>query len=198
MRETPAPELPPRARILKAAHELFYAQGIRAIGVEAVAATAGTNKMTLYRHFTSKDELVAEYLREVAAAIEASWDEVGERHADDPRGHILAWLSTMGKQMERPESRGCPITNAAIELPEPTHPGRHVIEEHKSGMRRRFAENCRKAGILRAEMIADQLLMLLDGAGVSLQTIGRQNSPASALMRHAEWLLSGEVAKRAG
>lgn len=190
-----AAEQPPRTRILKAAHELFYGQGIRGVGVETVAATAGTNKMTLYRHFTSKDELVAAYLREVAAEIEASWDRVGLVHAGDPRGHILAWLIEMGDQMERPGSRGCPITNAAIELPEPDHPGRQVIEEHKRGMRRRFAENCRKAGLKRAEMIADQLLMMLDGAGVSLQTIGRQDGPITALVRHAEWLLEIDTAK---
>lgn len=189
-------ELPPRARILKAAHELFYGQGIRGVGVEAVAATADTNKMTLYRHFTSKDELVAAYLREVAAEIEGSWDQAGLAHKNDPRGHILAWLAETGRQMERPESRGCPITNAAIELPEPTHPGRQVIEEHKKGMRRRFAENCRKAGLKRADMIADQLLMLLDGAGVSLQTIGRADSPTASLLRHAEWLLGVEEAEK--
>lgn len=189
-------ELPPRARILKAAHELFYGQGIRGVGVEAVAATAGTNKMTLYRHFTSKDELVAEYLREVAAEIEDSWDQVGLAHKQDPRGHILAWLAETGRLMERPESRGCPITNAAIELPEPTHPGRLVIEEHKKGMRRRFAENCRKAGLPRADMIADQLLMLLDGAGVSLQTIGLSSGPITSLQRHAEWLLGVDETKK--
>ena len=189
-------DLPPRARILQAAHTLFYGQGIRAVGVEAVAATAGTNKMTLYRHFTSKDELVAAYLREVAAEIEASWDRIGAKHAHDPRGHILAWLKDMGRQMERPESRGCPITNAAIELPEPDHPGRQVIEEHKRGMRKRFAEACRKAGLPRADMIADQLLMLLDGAGVSLQTIGHESGPMRALTRHAEWLLGVDTTQK--
>lgn len=189
-------DLPPRARILKAAHQLFYGQGIRGVGVEAVAATADTNKMTLYRHFTSKDELVAEYLREVAADIEGSWDRVGRDYAKDPRGHILAWLAEMGRQMERPESRGCPITNAAIELPEPSHPGRQVIEEHKRGMRRRFAENCRKAGLKRSDMIADQLLMLLDGAGVSMQTIGVASGPISSLQRHAEWLLGVDDSRK--
>jgi len=182
-------DLPPRARILKSAHELFYGQGIRGVGVEAVAAAADTNKMTLYRHFTSKDELVAEYLREVATEIEASWEKIGRAHANDPRGHIIAWLKDMGRQMERPESRGCPITNAAIELPDATHPGRQVIEEHKRGMRRRFAENAKKAGLKRAEMIGEQLLLLLDGAGVSLQTIGHESRPIATLIRHAEWLL---------
>lgn len=188
-------ELPPRARILKSAHELFYGQGIRGVGVEAVAAAADTNKMTLYRHFTSKDELVAEYLREVAAEIETSWEKIGQRHADDPRGHIIAWLKDMGRQMERPESRGCPITNAAIELPDAAHPGRQVIEEHKRGMRRRFAENAKRAGLKRAEMIGEQLLLLLDGAGVSLQTIGHESRPIATLIRHAEWLLEMDEGK---
>jgi len=191
---TPA-ELPPRQRILKSAHELFYGQGIRGVGVEAVAAAAETNKMTLYRHFTSKDELVAAYLREVAEEIEASWDRMGTLHPDDPRGHIIAWLKDMGRQMERPESRGCPITNAAIELPDAAHPGRQVIEEHKRGMRRRFAENAKRAGLKRAEMIGEQLLLLLDGAGVSLQTIGHESRPIATLIRHAEWLLEMDEAK---
>ena len=190
-----AAELPPRARILKSAHELFYGQGIRGVGVEAVAAAADTNKMTLYRHFSSKDALVAEYLREVAAEIEASWEKIGQRYADDPRGHIIAWLRDMGRQMERPESRGCPITNAAIELPDATHPGRQVIEEHKRGMRRRFAENARRAGLKRAEMIGEQLLLLLDGAGVSLQAIGHESRPIATLIRHAEWLLEMDEGK---
>ncbi len=192
-----AAELPPRARILRSAHDLFYGQGIRGVGVEAVAAAADTNKMTLYRHFSSKDELVAAYLRDVAAEIEGSWDRIGERYRDDPRGHIIAWLRDMGRQMERPESRGCPITNAAIELPDAAHPGRQVIEEHKRGMRRRFAENARRAGLKRADMIAEQLLLMLDGAGVSLQTIGRDHGPMATLLKHAEWLLELEPARAA-
>ncbi|WP_374369154.1 TetR/AcrR family transcriptional regulator [Dongia sp.] len=179
---------PPRARILSAAHDLFYHQGIRAVGVDLVAASAETNKMTLYRHFDSKDALVAEYLQEVATEIEASWDRLAITHADDPKGHILAWLAETGRQMERPGSRGCPITNAAIELPEPDHPGRAVIEAHKRGMRKRFAARCRAAGLKDAEMIADQLVMLLDGAGVAMQTIGLKG-PVASLLRHAEWLL---------
>jgi AcrR family transcriptional regulator len=189
---------PPRARILAAAHDLFYHQGIRAVGVDLVATHADTNKMTLYRHFESKDALVAEYLGEVAAEIEASWDRLALIHADDPKGHILAWLTAMGRQMERPGSRGCPITNAAIELPEQDHPGRAVIEAHKRGMRKRFAARCRDAGLQDAEMIADQLVMLLDGAGVAMQTIGLKG-PVASLLRHAEWLLgkAGPDKKRA-
>lgn len=189
--------MPPRARILAAAHDLFYHQGIRAVGVELVVASADTNKMTLYRHFESKDALVAEYLKEVAGEIEASWDRLAATHAQDPTGHILAWLRETGRQMERPGSRGCPITNAAIELPEPDHPGRAVIEAHKRGMRKRFAARCREAGIEDAEMIADQLVMLLDGAGVAMQTIGLKG-PVASLQRHAERLLRDAPQPRSG
>src|SRR5262249_54699087 len=75
--------IPPRARILAAAGDLFYRQGIRAVGVDAIAEAAGTNKMTLYRHFTSKDELVAEYLRECAQLAEASWVRLRQAHPGD-------------------------------------------------------------------------------------------------------------------
>src|SRR5579872_6705281 len=72
--------IPPRDRILAAAADLFYRQGIRAVGVEAIAEAAHTNKMTLYRHFPSKDELVAEYLRQTANAADACWARFAQAH----------------------------------------------------------------------------------------------------------------------
>ena len=72
--------IPPRERILAVACDLFYRHGIKAVGVDAVAEAAGTNKMTLYRHFASKDELVAEYLRRLAGKASASWDKLAAAH----------------------------------------------------------------------------------------------------------------------
>ena len=85
-------EFPPRERILAVAAELFYRHGIRAIGVELIAESAGTNKMTLYRHFTSKDELVAEYLRRLAEKASASWDRLAVQHPANPRAQLRGWL----------------------------------------------------------------------------------------------------------
>ena len=82
----------PRARLLAAAAELFYRHGIRAIGVDAVAEAADTNKMTLYRHFASKDELVAECLREFAREALQRWQHE-QAHPGDPRAQIHAWLA---------------------------------------------------------------------------------------------------------
>src|SRR5215469_3998568 len=83
----------PRERIVAAACDLFYRHGIRAVGVEAIAEAAGTNKMTLYRHFSSKDELVAECLRRVAAKADALWDRIAADHPDDPCAQVHAWVA---------------------------------------------------------------------------------------------------------
>jgi AcrR family transcriptional regulator len=183
-----APEPRPRERILASARALFYRDGIRAVGVEAIAAEAGSNKMTLYRNFGSKEELIAEYLRGEVAAVEAHWDALAARFPNDPKALILAWLREMGALMTRPESRGCPMVNAAVELPDADHPGRKVIEQHKSAMRDRLASACRKAGLAHPELLADQIHMLVEGAGVSLQSIGPEG-PSHRLVRIVEGLL---------
>src|SRR6476660_9804983 len=84
--------IPPRARLLAVAADLFYRHGIRAVGVDSIAEAAGTNKMTLYRHFQSKDELVAEYLRQAAKGEVANWERLRARHPDDPLAQLRAWL----------------------------------------------------------------------------------------------------------
>ena len=90
--------LPPRERILKAADELFYRLGIRAVGVDAIAEAAGTNKMTLYRHFPSKDDLVAEYLRQKGKRAEALWERLEAEHPGDPRAQLHAWVKHMAEE----------------------------------------------------------------------------------------------------
>src|SRR6202521_3303658 len=88
-------KIPPRDRLLAVAAELFYRHGIRAVGVEAIAEAAGTNKMTLYRHFASKDELVAEYLRQAASEAAVFWDSLEKADPGDPRAQLRAWLKSV-------------------------------------------------------------------------------------------------------
>ena len=104
---------PPRERILAVASELFYRQGIRAVGVESIAEAAGTNKMTLYRHFTSKDELVAEYLRSLAACADGFWTELDIAHPGDPRAQLSGWLKGVAEHVTNSKERGCALANAA-------------------------------------------------------------------------------------
>src|SRR4051812_32679106 len=155
-------ELPPRERILAAAAELFYRHGIRAVGVDAVAAAAGTNKMTLYRHFESKDVLVAEYLRRAAAAADASCAAFEQRYPTDPRAQLVGWLKEMADAIAPTNERGCPLANAAVELPDKKHPARCVIEQFKLAQRKRLAALCKDAGLRDPELLADELYLLLE------------------------------------
>jgi AcrR family transcriptional regulator len=164
--------IPPRERIIAAARELFYRHGIRAVGVEAIAEAAGTNKMTLYRHFDSKDELVAEYLRGLAAEKHGFWSAIEAAHPGDPRAQLQAWLVEAANNVSDPKSRGCALANAAVELPEKEHPARCVIEQCKQTSRESLVGLCRRAGARQPELLADQLFMLLEGALVCTQSTG--------------------------
>src|SRR5215218_2734725 len=136
-------QAPPRERILAAASDLFYRHGVRAVGVEAIAEAAGTNKMTLYRHFTSKDELVAEYLRCLAADADGLWAKLESQFPGDARAQLSAWVKEMAKHVANSEERGCALANAAVEIPEKHHPARQVIEEIKCAQRGRLMQLCR-------------------------------------------------------
>jgi AcrR family transcriptional regulator len=165
-------EVAPRDRILAAAADLFYRQGIRAVGVEAIAEAARTNKMTLYRHFPSKDELVAEYLRQTANAADACWARFAQAHPGDAGAQLRAWLAEMAGHLAHNNERGCALANAAVELPDKTHPARRVIEEFKTAQRARLIALCSAAGLSEPERLADELYLLLEGARVTAQSIG--------------------------
>jgi AcrR family transcriptional regulator len=179
---------PPRARIVKAARELFYRDGIHTVGVDAVAEAAGTNKTTLYRHFVSKDELVAECLRTWGRELELAWAEIEHEHAGRPKDQLLAWLRFIAEFKLGTTERGCAFANAAVELPDPDHPARRVIEECKSRHRDLIIELCREAGLRDPELLADELFLLGEGARLSIQSLG-PNGPASRLAEMFETLV---------
>ena len=181
--------VPPRERILAAASELFYQHGIRAVGVEAVAEAAGTNKMTLYRHFNSKDELVAEYLKRLAEGGNMVWEELEAAHPGDPKAQLNHWLLKMAGHLASTNARGCALANAAVELPEKNHPARPVIEDFKQQQRKRLAALCKLAGVTQPEMVADELFLLLEGARVSMQSLGHEG-PACRFVRMGEALIA--------
>ena len=170
--------LSPRERILAAARELFYRRGIHAVGVDAIAEAAGTNKMTLYRHFASKDALIAACLSELTQEFDAAWDVIAAAHAGDPEGQLLAWLRHIADFKEHEAERGCAFANAAIELPDKDHPARRVIREHKSALRERLIGLCRDAKLADPERLADEVFLLCEGARVTAQSVGSEGLSA--------------------
>jgi AcrR family transcriptional regulator len=179
---------PPRERILQAARELFYRDGINAVSVDAIAAAAGTNKMTLYRHFSSRDELIAAYLEQLAAEGEGVWDEARAAHPGDPQAQLRYLMRRVSQFAAESTGRGCALANAAVELAERKHPARKVVEAHKRRQCERLIALCREAGYAEPERIAEELFLLVEGARVSLQSVGREG-PGARLYALAEGLL---------
>ena len=115
-----------RERILATASELFYREGIRAIGVYTVVERSGVSKTSLYRLFDSKDALIAAFAAEQDRLFWTWWDRIEERHAADPRALLDALLGGIAKRIVRPDYLGCPFLNLATEFPDINHPGRVI------------------------------------------------------------------------
>lgn len=169
----------PRERILSAASELFYRHGIHAASVDAIAEAAATNKMTLYRHFKSKDDLIAEYLRRLAVEGDEIWVKLEQNHPEDAEARLEGWISHVEHILNNRGERGCALANAAVEL-QPGHPARHVIEEYKRHKRERLVGLFRATNYREPEQLADEVFLLFEGARISIQCAGLAG-PASRL-----------------
>jgi AcrR family transcriptional regulator len=156
--------------------------------VDAIAEAAGTNKMTLYRHFGSKDDLIVACLQGFAAEADAVWRGFEAAHPGDPLAQLHAWVRC-GAACAIADGRGCDMANAAVELTEDDHPTRRVIEEFKTAQRDRLAQLCRTAGIAQADLLADTLSLLLEGARVSRQSVGAEG-PSARFIRMSEAIIA--------
>jgi len=159
------------------------------VGVDAIAEAAATNKMTLYRHFASKDLLVAEYLSGLAAENDAVWDRMLHACCEDPERQLSAWLDRLAEFAAQPSCRGCALANAAVELPDPDHPARRVIEAQKCRSLRRLAELFRAAGLTAPDQLADQVFLLIEGARLNIQMVGA-TGPGARLVGMVEALVA--------
>ena len=156
--------IPLRARILVAAGDLFHKQGIRGVGVEAIAEAAQTNKMTLYRCFASKEELITEWVRGIVAHKEEDWKDLNAKHRGDPEGQLQDWSRRTAAKLRAMEERGSALGNAFAELPDPNHPARRVMKEHKLREHKRVVRLCKAAGFPDPAFSANLFTMMLEGA----------------------------------
>ena len=178
--------------MLAAAADLFYRHGIRAVGVEAIAEAAGTNKMTLYRHFASKDELVAEYLRESAKLADACWDRFEQAHPGDARRSCAP-----GSRRWRATSPA--PTSAAARSPTLRSSCRKRITRRGGSSRSSSSRSARGSsscaapqGLSEPDMLADELYLLLEGARVTAQSVGADGLGAR-LVRMGEAMIAAHA-----
>ncbi|HEU4994567.1 MAG TPA: TetR/AcrR family transcriptional regulator [Gemmatimonadaceae bacterium] len=178
-----------RDRLLETASRLFYERGFQAVGVDEIAAQSGVAKMTMYRHFPSKDDLVVAYLKRSENAF-CDWFERALGTERDPRDKIVAVFTAVGALAQSEQCLGCTFQVSAAEYPDPVHPANRVAVRHKREVRKRFATLAAEAGLRDPDALADELLMLMDGAWVAARMFGRPN-PARHVASAAESLLRG-------
>jgi AcrR family transcriptional regulator len=158
-----------RDRILETASALFYRRGVRAVGVDLVVEEAGVAKTSLYRHFKTKDDLIAAFLEREDEDFWRCWDSVAQRQPTDAKAELEGQLTWIGERVGRPNYRGCPQLNVAAEFPDPAHPARAVATAHKNELRRRLKQIAERLHARRPDELASQLALLINGAFVSSQ-----------------------------
>ena len=176
-----------RDRLLDTAGRLFYERGFLGVGVDEIVAASGVAKMTLYRHFPSKDDLVVAYLRRADDEFSA-WFDRALATERDPRAKIIAVFTALGVLAQSAQCLGCSFQMSASEYPDPRHPAHKVAVAHKTEARRQFATLARQARLRDPEGLADQLLLLMDGAWVAARMF-RRNNPARHVAAAAEALV---------
>ena len=160
----PKGEVSARERILATANELFYREGVRAIGVDTVVERSGVSKTTLYRLFESKDALIAAFAAERDRLNWEWWDRIAKQHADEPRALLEALLSEIARRIGSPAYRGCPFLNLATEFPDDNHPGRIAARTNKEELRARLGTIIAKLGVGDPNRVASQMALLINGA----------------------------------
>lgn len=187
-------------RILDAADALFYSAGIHAVGVDAIAAQAEVSKRTLYKHYASKEALVAAYLARRSVVTTDRYRDQGP--PGDPYAQILSVYAVFERRFADPAFRGCPFVNAVSELggDEPQHPALPLAKDFKLKRRQWFEARLRALGVVRPRVLADQLVILVEGAIVTSLVRGGDPSAARAAGAAARVLLeaAGVRAARTG
>ena len=167
------------------------------VGVEDVVAQAGVTKPSLYRAFASKDDLIAACLEESGREGRAAMCAAIEVAGSDPRDQLRAIVRFYAAKVASPDFRGCPMSNTAVEIPEPGHPGRTVLESCKADMRTIVVDISRQLDIARPEELADGLLLIIEG-GMSAHHIFGSQGPCAAMVVTSDAMIDAHVGHRVG
>lgn len=167
----------PRDRILEVASNLFYENGIRAVGVDTIVAQSSVAKMTFYKHFKSKDLLVLEFLNQRDEMWRAWFESAVHRLAPKTEDRPLAIFDALEERFSRKDFRGCAFINTMVEMADGDHVAHQVAATHKQKVQGIVRSLLREAGVNKPEKLARQFLLLMDGAIV---TAVRERKPGSA------------------
>jgi AcrR family transcriptional regulator len=190
-KETPSP----RDRLLETAGALFQRYGFQAVGIDRILAESGVAKMTLYRYFASKDEMIAAYLEQADAQF-WSWANTAMEKAATPKGKLVAFFEAVGDLASSPECLGCVFQGAAMAFPEIEHPSHQIAVRHKLAVRERLTDLAREAKLTHPEALGVQLALLLDGAWIAARTFRQTENPAKSVAQAAKALIDAHTRAR--
>ncbi len=184
-----------RERILTTAHDLIYREGARAVGVDRIVAESGVAKMSLYRWFPSKDDLIVAVLQAEEQAVWEIWNQNMDRYKGTPLKQLRAQFESLAQVIAHPDSRGCAFLNVAVELADESHPAREVVRKHKTELTARFAELAAAAGAKQPRLLAEQLMLVADGANASSQALGK-TGPSTQLLSVVDALIAAQIPRK--
>lgn len=180
-----------RQRILETAADLFAREGYRAVGMDTIIERSDVAKMTLYRHFSTKNALINAYIEQTIQDFWTWFEQVIRLHPDAPRDQLIAIFEKLASIIAEPTFYGCSCLQAMVEFPQFEHPVHQKAFQYKRAIRMRFREIGVQAGARQPDQLADQLLLLLNGALMQ----GRTGGPIdviSALVPSVEALVDAQ------
>ncbi|MEO1373499.1 MAG: TetR/AcrR family transcriptional regulator [Cyanobacteria bacterium J06635_10] len=183
---------PARERILEVASELFYENGIQAVGVDRIIAESGVAKTTLYRYYPSKDDLVVAFLQERDRLFWEYFDAAVGRYPDNGEEQLLAVFEWIDELLVKPECYGCPFLIAIGEFPQLDYPGHQVAIAHKKQVLWRLTKLAEKTGVSNPQQLGKYLLLLVDGAFSQRRLFGLSGFESN-LKKAAEILINAQL-----
>jgi AcrR family transcriptional regulator len=187
---------PAKDKVFAVAADLFYRKGIHAVGVEEIVKRAGVAKISLYRSFASKDDLVVAYLEDRGRTFLHQWDEAFDRYRDNPRAQLRAIMTYITERTTQDGYRGCPFINFCAEFPDASHPGRRVAQMTKRALHERFLRLAEALQVPRPKQLADSFLLLVEGAYAISQTLGGgRNGVGHSVVWASEALVDAQTNK---
>ena len=188
------PQQAPKDRLFEVASRLFYQQGYRSVGVDTLAQQSGIGKMTLYRHYPSKDDLIVAFLQNSDEEFWGYFEQITGK-TSSARGRLVAFFEGLQAYATAPACFGCPFLNVATEYPDVDNPGHRVALSHKQVVRGRLLQLANEAGARGPEALADGLFLLMDGAYMAARMFGgAPTNPAAHLAGAARMLIDAHCA----
>ena len=183
-----------RRRIVETAERLFYAEGVRAVGIDRIIAEAEVAKMTLYNHFSSKDDLILAVLKHREEIFDESLRSAIERHVASGMDRLRAFFAALREWFESPGFRGCAFINAAVELADPKHPASRFASQHKCRFREMLEGIITETAGRKSASLAPAIAVLVEGAIVT--AVMERLPDAADVARDAALLLLSKAKRK--